>query len=159
MSLLNDSPWDFQPKHWFCITGEYIMKEQTQSASRFEDAFSTGDRKIILIVEDEKLVAWDVEQTLRDHDFQDITVTTSVRGTRDIIESLAGQISLVILDLKLEDGDGTVLIDEFTDRNIPVLVVTGYSCFRHVQVPVLHKPFSTSALLQAIASLLGSRCQ
>jgi DNA-binding NtrC family response regulator len=156
MSLLNDSPCVFQPKHWFCITGEYIMNEQTQSASRFEDAFSTGDRKIILIVEDEKLVAWDIEQTLRDHDFQDIMVTTSVRGTRDIIGSLAGQISLVILDLKLEDGDGTVLIDEFTARNIAVLVVTGYSCFKHVQVPVLYKPFSTSALQQAIASLLGS---
>jgi response regulator of citrate/malate metabolism len=162
MSLLNDSPCNFQPKHWFYITGEYIMTEQTQSPSRFEDAFSTGDRKIILIVEDEKLVAWDIEQTLRDHDllreydFQDIMVSTSVRGARDIIGSLAGQISLVILDLKLEDGDGTVLIDEFMARNIAVLVVTGYSCFKHVQVPVLYKPFSTSALQQAIASLLGS---
>jgi DNA-binding NtrC family response regulator len=135
------------------------MNEQTQSASRFDDAFSTVDRKIILIVEDEKLVAWDIEQTLRDHDFQNIMVTTSVRGTRDIIESLAGQISLVVLDLKLEDGDGTVLIDEFTDRSIAVLVVTGYGCFKHVQVPVLYKPFSTSALLQAIASLLDSSHQ
>jgi DNA-binding NtrC family response regulator len=156
MSLLNDSPCNFQPKHWFCTTGEYIMNEQTQSTSHFDDAFSMGDRKIILIVEDEKLVAWDIEQTLRDHDFQDIMASTSVRGTRDIIGSLAGQISLVILDLKLEDGDGTVLIDEVMARNIAVLVVTGYSCFKHVQVPVLYKPFSTSALQQAIASLLES---
>lgn len=135
------------------------MYEQTQSASRCDDAFSAGDRKFILIVEDEKLLAWDIEQTLRDHDFQDVMVTTSMRGARDTLDSHAGQISLVILDLKLDDGDGTVLIDEFTDRNIAVLVVTGYSCFKEVQVPVLYKPFSTNALLQAIASLLGSRRQ
>jgi DNA-binding NtrC family response regulator len=135
------------------------MNEPMQSASRFDDAFSITERKTILIVEDEKLVAWDIEQILRDHDFQNIMVTTSVRGAREIIESLAGQISLVILDLKLEDGDGTVLIDEFTDHNIAVLVVTGYSCFKQAKVPVLYKPFSTNALLQAIASLLGSHRQ
>jgi DNA-binding NtrC family response regulator len=159
MSLLNDNLCDFPPKHSFCITGDYIMNEQTQSTPRFDDAFRAGDRNIILIVEDEQLVAWDIEQTLRDHDFQDIMVATSVRGARDTLESLAGQISLVILDLKLEDGDGAVLIGEFTNRNIAVLVVTGYSCFTHEQVPVLYKPFSTSALLQVMASLVGSRRQ
>ena len=62
-----------------------------------------------------------------------------------------------IKGIKLEDGDGSVLIDEFVDLGIAVLVVTGYGGFAHARVPVLYKPFATSALLQSINSLLGGR--
>lgn len=115
---------------------------------------SPAGSKAILIVEDERLLAWDIEETLRDHGFQEILATTSVQGARDLSQSASGRISLVVLDLKLDDGDASVLIDEFSGQDIPVLVVTGYGSFTHARAPVLHKPFSTKALLRAVDSLL-----
>lgn len=110
----------------------------------------------ILIIEDEKLVAWDVEQTLRDYDYHHITVTSSVRGARCLIQMVEIDISLVILDLKLEDGDGSVLIEEFLDLGIAVVVMTGYSGYEHRSAPVLCKPFRTSQLIDAVQLLMGS---
>ena len=133
------------------------MAKKMQRESRHGKVLRAVSKNLILIVEDEKLVAWDIEQTLRDHDFQEIIVATSIRGARELVQSVAGQVSLAILDLKLDDGDAAVLIDEFTLANIAVLVVTGYTDFKHAHVPVLIKPFSTSALLHAIHSLLDIR--
>ncbi len=134
------------------------MDVQPQNELSLGKAIRVDQQKAILIVEDEKLVAWDIEQTLRDHDCHDLFHATSVRGARELVHAVDSQISLVILDLKLDDGDASALIDEFTDRDIAVLVVTGYSGFAHPDVPVLYKPFGTRALLEAIASLLPSRC-
>jgi DNA-binding NtrC family response regulator len=132
------------------------MNGTLQSATCDRAALRSADDKSILIVEDETLVAWDIEQTLSDNDFPRIMLTRSVSGAREL-QSIADQIELVILDLKLEDGDGSVLIDEFADLGIAVLVVTGYGGFAHAHVPVLYKPFATSALLQSINSLLAGR--
>jgi DNA-binding NtrC family response regulator len=133
------------------------MDKKTQSGTLNGKAPRVADPRSILIIEDEKLVAWDIEQTLRDHNFQQIMVCSSLRGARSLMQSAVAGISVVILDLKLEDGDGTVLIDEFTVLGIAVLVVTGYSDFEHPRAPVLFKPFANTQLLDAIHSLLDSR--
>ncbi len=133
------------------------MNGTLQSATCDKAALRNVRHKLILIVEDEKLVAWDIEQTLSENDFSRIMVARSVCGARELLQSIADQIAFVILDLKLEDGDGSVLIDEFVDLGIAVLVVTGYGGFVHARVPVLYKPFTTSALLQSINSLLAGR--
>ena len=116
-------------------------------------AFASGT---ILIIEDEKLVAWDVEQTLRDFDYHHMTVTSSIAGARNVMKIAEIDISLVILDLKLEDGDGSVLIKEFFDLGVPVVVMTGYSGYQHASAPVLYKPFKTSELIDAVQLLIGS---
>ncbi len=133
------------------------MNEKAQRESGLCQALRGGTQKAVLIVEDEKLVAWDIEQILRDTDYKEIFLATSVRGAREIVETAKDHLSLVILDLKLDDGDASVLIDEFIRHDIAVLVMTGYSSFAHPSVPVLHKPFSTNALLLAISSLLANR--
>ena len=132
------------------------MGSKTQSSTLFgtpERACASGT---ILIIEDEKLVAWDVEQTLRDYDYHHITVTSSVRGARSLMQMAEINISLVILDLKLQDGDGSVLIEEFLNLGIAVVVMTGYSGFQHHSAPVLYKPFRTSQLIDAVQLFMGS---
>jgi DNA-binding response OmpR family regulator len=157
MSLLNDILCKLAPKLEVCRTGAYSMTEKTQRAQLHDHAHRVRREPVILIAEDEKLVAWDIEQSLREHNYEKIFLATSMRGAREIVETLKDQLLLVILDLKLNDGDASMLIDEFTNKNIAVLVVTGYDGFSHAQVPVICKPFSTNALLQAVASLLTSR--
>lgn len=134
------------------------MTGKSQSIPSFCRRTGDADCKTILIVEDEMLVAWDIEQTLRDHNFKDFKLATSCKGAREHIERASGQVSLIILDLKLEDGNASALIDEFTAHNIPVLVVTGYIGFAHAQIPIVYKPFSTITLLEAVYSLLVRRC-
>jgi DNA-binding NtrC family response regulator len=134
------------------------MGEKTQSVTDAAIPRHASASGAILIVEDEKLVAWDLEQTLREHDYDHITVTSSVRGARSHMQLTDINISLVILDLKLADGDGTVLIEEFLLMGIAVLVMTGYSGFQHPGAPVLYKPFKTIQLLDAVQLLMGQRC-
>ena len=133
------------------------MHGKLQSCSRNDKLPSIKHQHSILIVEDENLVAWDIEQTLRDHDFQEVIVATSVRGARKLMKSVVRQFSLVILDLKLGDGDGSALIDEFMNQGTAVIVITGYSDFAHPCIPVLHKPFASSEMMQAIHLWLDSR--
>jgi DNA-binding NtrC family response regulator len=133
------------------------MPEQLQSESHVGKMLCVGHQEAILIVEDENMVAWDIEQTLHDHDFQNVTIASSVRGVRELMRTVAHQFLLVMLDLKLEDGDSRVLIDEFTDRGIAVIVMTGYSDFAHPSIPVLHKPFASSEMMQTIHSLFDCR--
>lgn len=135
------------------------MGSKTQSFTLFgtpEFACASGT---ILIIEDEKLVAWDVEQTLRDFDYHHTIVTSSIGGARKLMKMADINISLVILDLKLEDGDGSVLIEEFLDLGMPVVVMTGYCGYQHGSAPVLYKPFKTSELIDAVQLLIGSRVE
>jgi DNA-binding NtrC family response regulator len=130
--------------------GLYDMNRISQTASHTQNQPSGNDEKAILIIEDEKLVAWDIEQSLRDQGFHNFMFATSLRSSRDLMQTSAHHIALAILDLKLEDGDATDLIDEFMERGIAVMVVTGYSGFVHARVPVIHKPFDTKKLLETV---------
>jgi DNA-binding NtrC family response regulator len=132
------------------------MTEKVHRASHLGTTPLEDQKQTVMIIEDQKLVAWDIEQTLRDNGHSEFVFATSIRETRAALALRGGQIALAILDVKLEDGDGTLLIEELAGHDIPVLVITGYSGFVHMQVPVLYKPFSDSALLMAVASFLHS---
>lgn len=110
----------------------------------------------IIIVEDEMLVAWDIEQTLKDVGFSDITHVASLAGARAALEKPDGHFALAIIDIKLGDGDGSVLIDDFQSRRVPVLIVTGYGHFKYADVKVLLKPFSSADLTQNVLQLVRS---
>ena len=135
------------------------MNRNSQTASHAQNRPCGDDEKAILIIEDEKLVAWDIEQSLREQGFHNIMFATSLRNSRDLIQTSAHQIGLAILDLKLEDGDATDLIEEFSKCGIAVVVVTGYSGFEHIRVPVIHKPFDTKKLLETVQASFKQKQQ
>lgn len=111
----------------------------------------------VLIIEDEKLVAWDMQQILNDAGFKKVVLTSTLSGAHAQLENPVHAFGLAVLDLKLEDGDGTSLIAHFLAKNIAVLVVTGYGSFNHPGVGVLRKPFSAQDLAVAAQSLLAGR--
>jgi two-component system, response regulator PdtaR len=132
------------------------MHGSSQKHTQLDRSLGAFSNAPVLIVEDEKIVAWDIEQTLRENGLTEIVSTPSLRGAHEFLEETE-HFALVILDLKLEGGDGEALIGEFIARGIPVLVVTGYANFRHAHVPVLYKPFATGEFLQAVQSILLGR--
>jgi DNA-binding NtrC family response regulator len=109
----------------------------------------------VLIAEDEKLVAWDMEQTLSEAGLERIELVGSLLAAyRVISETVPG---LVLLDLKLGDGSSEPLLQELQARAIPVLVITGYSDFADQNLAVLYKPFDPDQLTAAVAAVLAQR--
>ena len=106
-----------------------------------------------LIVEDENLVAMDVENLLRDFGASRVWTTGALSEARRIMKEHA-DISIVLLDLKLRDGCGEELLAELVEANVPVIVTTGYVGFSCALAPVIYKPYSTEGLLEKIQGML-----
>jgi len=114
--------------------------------------------KTILIVEDEALVALDMESTLSDLGHETATATTVVDALQ-LLET--GRFGLAIVDYHLKDGSADQLGVALRARNIPFIVCSGSAGLQEFGevfqgTPFLAKPFTTDGLLGAV-SVLTSR--
>ncbi|MFN0190993.1 MAG: response regulator [Aestuariivirga sp.] len=124
------------------------------ASAKTVDPRSTFDRPIpegtkILVVEDESIIAWDVEQLLRDCGARDVLVAPSLRQARTFLAEHP-DVGLILIDLKLEGGSGTDLIPLAQEQGIPVIITTGYDYHGGGHFPVVSKPYSTDDLISAI---------
>jgi two-component system copper resistance phosphate regulon response regulator CusR len=115
---------------------------------------------VILIVEDDPLVASFVEQGLRAAGF--VSAHTD-DGGEAVARVLAGGVDLVLLDLALPGGDGFVVLSELRARGVrvPVIVVTGRVDMRGAAAALdsgaddyMTKPFDFSELLARVRARL-----
>jgi DNA-binding NtrC family response regulator len=116
-------------------------------------SFRKTDR--ILVVEDEAMVSLDIESVLQTRGAQGTLFARTLADANAVIVAEQG-ISLVIVDLKLSDGDASALVASLIDSATPVVVVTGYSDFAHSDVPVVFKPFTSEQLLAAALSAMNA---
>jgi len=117
---------------------------------------STFPAAIILVVEDEPLIALDIEDALSGLGAP-IRLAGSLAEARDV---LAGAVlpCLVLLDVVLPDGRSFDLAHELVGADVPLVFLTGYDhgipeTLRHVTV--LDKPFSTEMLVGLALRALG----
>jgi DNA-binding NtrC family response regulator len=122
------------------------------NSARQLPSLSLAGRKI-LIAEDESVLAWELEDVLREFGGPRIFSTASLQGARDILEAHL-DLSLALLDLKLQDGSGEGLIGELAEKGIPFIIVTGYTSNALQKFPILMKPYSVKALIEAIGRAL-----
>jgi DNA-binding NtrC family response regulator len=110
--------------------------------------------RLILIAEDEPLIALDVKQT-----FEEEGAKVIVAGT--LHDAMRGAehpaLSAAVVDYALSDGDSSGICKRIAQRNIPFIVYTGYDnldgAFRHgVHV---RKPASLRALVTTLRHLIG----
>ena len=106
--------------------------------------------RLILVVEDEPLVALDIAQNFERAGARVITT----RARSDAIAKSEG-VSAAILDFG--DGDGESLYAELRSRGIPFVIYSGYSRPPALDVPFITKPTDMRVLLQAIEGLLDAR--
>ena len=113
----------------------------------------------ILVMEDEFLIALDLEQIFRDNGAAEVTI---VREVAD--DLLAGpQFHAAVIDLMLSGTSTVAFAEELFARRIPFVFATGYTDVQELArsfpgVEVVEKPYSTDVIVTALAQAI-SRAQ
>lgn len=106
----------------------------------------------ILVVEDEALVALDLEDMLRDMGFQNVTVCSSVRAARNALASTTFEFA--VFDLNLDGESSVPLIQEVAGGETRIVVASGYDAtsmpLPRNDIPRITKPYRASELRQAL---------
>lgn len=122
-----------------------------------QDVLLKGRR--VLIMEDEVLIALDLELVCRDLGADDVTIA---RMLDDVAADEPAAFDMAILDLTLAGRSTVEFACRLRERRTPFIFTTGYSDPERLpehlsDVPVVGKPFSSDTLVGAIAQALEAR--
>lgn len=113
-------------------------------------------RQRVLVVEDEKLVAMLVEDTLHDAGATVIGPANTIDEAMRLIED--GEVTAAVLDLRLGEEWVTPVADRLAQMGVPFVIATSYEAdpeaSRHAGAPVLCKPFDLDRLTTALVAIL-----
>lgn len=115
----------------------------------------------ILVLEDEFLIAMDIEEACRANGARAVTIMSRMTlGGRDpVVED--GH-DAAVLDLRLAGTSTLDVARRLTERGVPFVFATGYSADDYdlsefPGVPVVAKPFSTEELVSRLAGTVRNR--
>lgn len=114
----------------------------------------------VLIVEDQLLVAMDLETIIED---AKATVMATASSAREAISVLDRELpDVAILDVNLGETSSEVVAQRLSERGVPFMFATGYSDGGAIpaqfsNVPVVRKPYEAMAILRCAARLLVER--
>jgi CheY-like chemotaxis protein len=128
------------------------QRAQEQPVSR-EDA---PPRSGVLIVEDEALVAMDLESMFESLGYEIFATASSVKNALAALEK--GTPQLAIVDMNLSGDSSLPIADALSKRGVPFVFATGYAELGEMpphlaDVPHLSKPISEKNLMRTIAQL------
>ena len=113
--------------------------------------------KRVLLVEDEAVIAFAVEDMLTDLGCE--VVGPAFRLEEAIAMAETAALDAAILDVNLNDQRSYVVADELTRRAVPFLFATGYAeagvDWGGAEVAVLPKPYRQDQIAAALGRLLG----
>jgi CheY-like chemotaxis protein len=114
----------------------------------------------VLLVEDDAIVAFDVEGILRDLGCAIVFVASSVEEALAALRT--GQPDAALLDLSVRDGRVTPVAQALATAGVPFAVVTGYDADKLNEEPVLRtalylgKPYGRSDIRHTLAQLAAT---
>jgi len=108
--------------------------------------------KTILVLEDEPLIAFDIERALA---IAGATVILCAVATEALEIVRSGPIDCGVLDINLPDGTCYKVADQLRKQGTPFLFTTGYEQVRadFADVPIFKKPFDLEALVRMVARM------
>jgi DNA-binding response OmpR family regulator len=126
------------------------LQENAQTGARLAAAR-------ILLVEDELLVAMEIDAGLRDAGAREVTLCGSVKRALASLEQ--GQFDAAILDIRLGDGFVGPVARRLAERGIPFLFYTGQTMTDPILaewpgMQVLTKPVRNETIVAALQRLL-----
>lgn len=116
----------------------------------------------VLVLEDEFLIAMDLEQLCRDHGAANVAICQNLASAEASLEQ-AG-IDAAIVDLQLAGVSTLDFADSMTARGVPFIFATGFGqteemLARFPHVPVVSKPYMGDELIEALASAIAGKQQ
>ena len=110
----------------------------------------------ILVVEDQAVVALDLQRTLREAGYRVVGPATSLLAVEGLLAR--GKVDAAIVDA--DAGQlAFAMADRLSDAGVPLLFLTARSNplpERHAGAPILEKPFSRPRLLEALATIMAA---
>jgi DNA-binding response OmpR family regulator len=116
-----------------------------------------GGRRV-LIVEDDPLIAMDLQHILEDAGGVVIGPADSLASAFAIVQR--DQVDAAVLDVRLETGDSLPLANLLHERGVPFLFQTSDPDLiqgLYAGVPVLRKPFRPAELVAELIALVHNR--
>ena len=109
--------------------------------------------KSVLIIEDEALIALNVESCLQDAGAA-VVIANSIVSAQSALDE-GTPFDVAVVDFLLADGNASTLIQVLSERGIPVVISTGDEIDRRQPalskaVAILQKPHTESDLINAI---------
>ena len=118
-----------------------------------------GRSKRVLIVDDEPIIAMDLELLLLDAGYEIAGVTGRIAKALSLVEIEI--IDVAILDANLGGETSAPVADALSARGVPFLVWSGYDAHQLPPVlrgaPSLRKPASSTQIIQTVNSILAAR--
>jgi len=116
--------------------------------------------KAVLILEDEPLVAMNVELCLLDAGAAVVKIANSIASAKSALDECI-PFDTAVVDLALADGNASTLIQLLAERGIAVVITTGYGVDRGQPalgraVAILQKPHTDSDLINAIQQSMAA---
>ncbi len=130
-------------------------------SAKVRAVFDAKEKQMILLVEDEVMVAAVTAESLRDFGFEVIEVTTAKAALERANKDIAG-LKAAIVDIGLPDKKGDVLAAELRSlrSDLPIIVATGHSSDavpkdlrESDRFAILGKPYDLQELKQALTSV------
>ena len=116
--------------------------------------------RVVLVVEDEPLVALEVTAALRAAGARVLTAGFLEIG---LFTTENPELSAAVIDLQLSDGNGTAICRRLHHLGVPFVVYTGFPPMlirgEWPNVPVISKPARPEQIISALISLLHSTDQ
>jgi DNA-binding response OmpR family regulator len=113
--------------------------------------------KRVLIVEDEALIAWDLQLSVEQQGGVAIGPAGSLAEARCLVRN--GPVDAALLDIRVRDGEIFPLADELSASGVPFAFLSGLESAwlpeRYQGFPLLSKPFDSYAVNRILASLTG----
>jgi len=164
--LGGESQVDYAPeglRATFRLPARHVQREGPRQAAAASGEVPTTVRAPevsrdlpIMLVEDEMLIAMDVEGMLADAGFAHVSTVNSAAEALKLIRRAPP--ALAILDFNLGDGTSLPVADELEELGVPFVFATGYGeggiiPARFAEVPVVRKPYDVQTLLRALGQV------
>jgi CheY-like chemotaxis protein len=113
----------------------------------------------ILVVEDEALIAMDLQALLEDAGYRVLGPANSSAAALALIDG--DQPDVALLDVNLGRSDAFGVASILTERKTQVIFLTGHTAHKlppaHRHLPLVSKPYLPQVLLQAVERALEQR--
>lgn len=116
---------------------------------------SEGDKPLILLVEDDELIASTMEIALQSRGYALVGPVATLEAAIQLLETTTPDLALI--DYRLEKGTSEGLLSSLHQRKVPTCVLTGIAvgslpeAYAHCMV--LEKPFRLNDLLDIVKKL------